>query len=121
MANLDDLRIEGALPRPRRRRPNPWPLLLWLAVLASGAWYFGRERAPAWLGRLTLPGPAAVVDVYTVTDATAGPAGSISAGGYLEVIPPGPMLASALVAGKAAKHRGRGGRARASRPGGGAA
>lgn len=100
MANIDDLRIEGALPRPRRKRRNPVGAVVWLLLLLGGAWYFLHDRAPGVLAKLALPRSTAMVEVFTVPDTAAGAAGAISAGAYLEVIPPGPALVSTLIAGK---------------------
>lgn len=100
MARLDDLRIEGDLPRPARRRRGPWAALFWLALLLGGGGYALRVYFPAAAGKLAALRPQPAVEVFTVTAPSAGPSGAISAGGYLEVIPPGPVQASTLLAGK---------------------
>lgn len=100
MANLEDLRIDTPVARPRRRRSNPWGLLFWLALAAGGGWYLLRDRLPQLPDIAAWTRQTAEVEVYTVPDAAAGPEGAVSAGGYLEVVPPGPVVASTLIPGK---------------------
>jgi RND family efflux transporter MFP subunit len=96
LANLEDLRIDAPVPKPRRSQRSSFPWVLLLAALAGLVWYKQAELAPL-LGRLQ---PARPVNIFTVPSAESGPAGSITAGGYLEVIPPGPQIVSALIDGR---------------------
>jgi multidrug resistance efflux pump len=106
MPNLDDLRIDAPVPKPQRRRSQPWvPIVFILFLILVTAWL---QRD--WLVQtfLSKPAPAATQDtaqpdvnaVGNALPAAAGPPGSISAAGYLEVIPPGPVVVSALVEGQ---------------------
>jgi HlyD family secretion protein len=97
MANLEDLRIDSAVPRPRRRRRSPLPLaLVVVAVAVALVFRFGGSLQQAG-ARIA---PAKQVRVYTVPSAPAAPAGSFTAGGYLEVKPPGPTIVSSLIDGR---------------------
>lgn len=97
MASVEDLKID--LPAPTRvtRKPrSSWLAYLILAVLlgAVGLWFVRRP-----VGN----GPGAV-SVHTVAPPSAGggESGELTAGGYLEVIPPGPVVVSTLVEGRVA-------------------
>jgi HlyD family secretion protein len=96
MANLEDLRIDSPIPKPRRRKGSPAPLvLLTLLLIGVGFYLFGDRLAQV----KTSLAPAREVEVYRVPSQSAGPPGSFTAGGYIEVIPPGPTVVSALIAG----------------------
>ena len=106
MSKLDDLRIDTPVPKPRRRASMPWvPVALVIFAVVALAWV-GRERIASWLGAAGTAPAGSAVDAPVDTGAVsavppvAGPPGSISAAGYLEVIPPGPVVVSALVAGR---------------------
>lgn len=92
MASIDDLKIDSPAPRKAKRRRR-WPLVgavIALALVAGGAWFFR--------GHFGLkPTP---VEVYTVPADHSGNGAGFAAGGYLEVIPPGPVIVSALVEGR---------------------
>lgn len=96
MANLEDLRIDAPVPKPRRRQRSNIPWTLIIIVLLALGWYKRAELA----GLLAKVEPARTVTVFSVPSQESGPAGSITAGGYLEVIPPGPQIASALIDGR---------------------
>lgn len=100
MANLEDLRIDQPVPKPRRRRPSYWPWVIAAAAVLGWLGWHGKLKLPAAAGLKTALAGATEVEVFTVPSEAAGPAGAISAGGYLEVIPPGPTVVSSLVAGK---------------------
>ena len=104
MANVDDLRIEHAAPTARARRGVPISISLLFAALAATGGYFlhvqmgqqdvvdtveqgRRSTEPASDGRVT-QNPGTRSDV------------GFSAGGYIEVTPPGPTVVSSIVAGK---------------------
>lgn len=100
MANIEDLRIDQAVPKPRRRRPSPWPWIIAGLVLLGWLFMRGGVKLPAASSMRSMVAGTTEVEVFTVPSQTSGPPGSISAGGYLEVIPPGPSVVSALVPGK---------------------
>ncbi|MCC7477550.1 efflux RND transporter periplasmic adaptor subunit [bacterium] len=105
MAKIEDLRIDQPVPRPRRRTPNFWPWLILAAVVAGWFIFRGGLKLPAASDMKQLVGQAREVEVFTVPSQASGPPGSISAGGYLEVIPPGPQLVSALIPGMVSEMR----------------
>ena len=101
MSKLEDLRIDAPPPRPRRRSYFPWfPVVFVLFIAVAGMWLF--RDAIAGIGsqekqdKTEEKQPAVNAPVAE----SKGPPGSISAAGYLEVIPPGPVVASSIVAGK---------------------
>ncbi|MDQ3024094.1 MAG: efflux RND transporter periplasmic adaptor subunit [bacterium] len=96
MANLEDLRIDSPVPKPRRSRPSPLPWLIVVGLVLWLIWRFGGDRVQQMASAVQ---PAREVEVYSVPSQR-GPEGSFTAGGYLEVIPPGPMIASALIDGQ---------------------
>ncbi len=100
MASIDDLRIDSAIPKPRRRRPTVWPWILLACIVLAWLFLRGGVKLPAASSMRSMVAGASEVEVYTVPSQASGPPGSISAGGYLEVIPPGPSVVSALVPGK---------------------
>lgn len=103
MSGLDDLRIDLPLPKPRRKRQSPWlAVVVLLCVLAALAWWQRAQLGARISPLLQAAAPVRSVKVFSVPQATSAP-GSFSAGGYLEVIPPGPLVASALVAGRVAE------------------
>jgi multidrug resistance efflux pump len=110
MASVDDLRIDAPPPRPRHRGPSLTPWLL-LAGLALFVWWMAGRPMPAGLSAFQLGNPAGgKTTVVTPPADGAGtpdtamaapaPAGSFSAGGYVEIVPPGPVAVSSLVAAK---------------------
>lgn len=105
MTNLDDLRIDSAIPRPHRRRPSPWPALVIFAVLAFGAWWLLRDRLDDLRLAVQPPPPPVEEPAETAPTRPAAPAGSFTAGGYLEVTPPGPAVASTLIDGRVVELR----------------
>ena len=102
MAKIEDLRIDGPIPRPRRKRSGPWGVVFWVVASAGAGWYLLQDRLPQFSTLLASSRRPAVVEVLTAPDVSAAPPGAINAGGYLEVIPPGAVVASTLVAGKLA-------------------
>jgi len=98
MANINDLRIDLPVPKPRRRKGFSWlgPALI-VAVLAMALWLFGDR-----LGGMVKGGNAAPHPVETIVAAGANDTrpGGFTAGGYLEAIPPGPVVVSALIGGR---------------------
>lgn len=101
MTKLDDLQIKAPVPRPKRRRRFPWVPVVALIFLTAVLLYFQRAELSDLLRAGEGPPPSAetLVDEPPAS-APAGPAGSISAAGYLEIIPPGPVIISTLVAGR---------------------
>ena len=100
MPDIGELRIDQPIPKPRRRRRGPLSYVWLLLLIAAVGWYF-RDRLPlAELANVRSGGQGREVAIYTVPSDAAGPRGSFSAGGYIEVLPPGPLRVSALVAGK---------------------
>jgi len=106
MAKLDDLKIDAPVPKPRRRASVPWvPWVLLLFAVLVTAW-LQREKISQMLATAPEDQPATgVVDeqrAAAVNDnqTVSGPAGSISAAGYIEIIPPGPTIVSGMVAGR---------------------
>ena len=95
MVDINDLRIDLPEKRPRKGRKSYAPIVVCavFAVVAAAAWQFGLKE------RLASPRK---VEIYVVPANTAarGGAGEITAGGYLEVIPPGPEIVSVLVEGR---------------------
>lgn len=105
MSKLDDLRIDAPPARPRRRRRLPWVPIVTLLFACAVVLYVERERVAEFLAprdSATAPAeePGAIAAQLTPASAVNVPPGGISAAGYLEVIPPGPTLVSALVAGR---------------------
>ena len=117
MARVDDLRIDAPPARPHRRGPTATPWLLLLALGLFIWWMAGRPlpqflqpaAAPAGSGAVQSGGPSGGVadgsaDAITPASMAApGPPGSFSAGGYVEVVPPGPVAVSSTVAAKVAQ------------------
>jgi multidrug resistance efflux pump len=101
MSKLDELQIKAPVPRPRRRRRFPWVPVVALIFLAVVLLYFQREKWSDLLAQSesSQPDVEAIADVPQAAE-TVAPPGSISAAGYLEVVPPGPTVVSALVSGK---------------------
>lgn len=95
MSKLEDLRIDIPVPKPRRRSRAPVPPWLVLLILAALGWW-QRERITQIGAALT---PAREVRFAAIAASGATPAGTITAGGYLEALPPGPTVASALLDG----------------------
>lgn len=95
VANIDDLKIDRPVPRRRAGRRMPWLLgaVAAILVLAGVGWrQWGRMPTNTSAG-------------FHATSTTTRPlmpteTGSFSAGGYLEVIPPGPLVVSAMVEGR---------------------
>lgn len=101
MSKLDDLQIKGPLPKPRRRRRLPWVPIIVLLFAVALLLYIQRHKLSEWLPAPSVPEPAPLAAPEDQpAPRPVGPAGSISAAGYLEVIPPGPVVVSTLVAGK---------------------
>lgn len=104
MARIDDLRIDdaAAAPAPRRWwRRERWPVAIGVVVialalvLALAGLFSGRGGgdATAVAGRsMTAGTPADPAPARSVV-------GSLTAGGYVEIIPPGPTVVTARVAG----------------------
>ena len=99
MANLEDLRIDLPFPRPRRRPKSPIPLLLAALAIAAGAYWLLGDRLVQFKAKLA---PARQVEVYKVPSQAEGPPGSFTAGGYIEVVPPGPTVVASMIDGKVA-------------------
>lgn len=95
MSKLEDLRIDIPVPKPRRRRGAPIPAWLVILLLATLA-YTQRDRLGPLLAALR---PARELRVASIAASGAAAPGSITAGGYLEALPPGPVVASALIDG----------------------
>ncbi len=94
MADIEDLKIDLPERRPRKRRRSSAPAAIAvIAAVAAAAWHFElRDRF--------FPPPAVKIFVAAKPGESRAAAGDISAGGYLEVKPPGPVIASVLVEGK---------------------
>ncbi len=93
LASIDDLRIEEPPPRKRQRRTVRLAFgVLIIMVLGGTAWVLHANLRPS----------IAPVDVYVVpASQSAAPGGSgFTAGGYLEVIPPGPVVVSTMIEGR---------------------
>ncbi len=100
MANIEDLRIDLPLPKPRHRRRSSWAGLgLLAAAIAVVLLLFGDRITGAVSGGVA---KTRQVDVFTVGDTNDAATGGFSAGGYLEAIPPGPVIVSALIGGRVA-------------------
>jgi HlyD family secretion protein len=95
MSKLEDLRIDLPVPKPRRRSRAPIPPWMLLLIIAALSWW-QRERITQIGAALS---PAREVRAQAIAASGGTPAGSITAGGYLEAQPPGPTIASALVEG----------------------
>lgn len=108
MSKLKDLKIDAPVARPRRRRRVPWVPVVALLFLAAVLLYFQRDKVANLFETSVGQNQPAVEQndpTAQVTPASIshGPPGSISAAGYLEVIPPGPVIVSTLVAGTVAE------------------
>lgn len=106
MSKLENLRIDGPPPRPQRNKRLPWvPIVVVLFALLAFAW-LQRDKLAGWLSVDGQGQPGAQQENGNSADnvipatAASGPPGSISAAGYLEVIPPGPAVVSTLVSGR---------------------
>ncbi len=98
MANIDDLRIDLPFPKPRRRGRFSWGgLAIIVALLALALWLFGSRISDVVTGGITAPRE---VETFVVAGANETRSGGFTAGGYLEAIPPGPVVVSALVGGR---------------------
>lgn len=94
MASIDDLRIEGVSPPPKTRRRFALPIAA--AVFAS-------LSVVAWILNSRLnPAVSTEVESYLVPADAGQTIERFSAGGYLEVIPPGPTVVSSIVEGRVA-------------------
>jgi RND family efflux transporter MFP subunit len=97
MANLEDLRIDSPIPKPRRRAKSPMPVLLIVLIAAAAAYWLLGDRIEQVKAKLA---PARQVEIYKIPSHAAGPAGSFTAGGYIEIIPPGPTVVASMIDGK---------------------
>lgn len=92
LATIDDLKIDSPVPGKAQRMRRLFLLgaVVVLALVAATAWFLR--------GHFGLK--ATVVEVYTVPASNPGDGGGFTAGGYLEVIPPGPVVVSSMVEGR---------------------
>jgi HlyD family secretion protein len=100
MPELDALRIDQPVAKPRRRRKGPAGLV-WVLLVLVALWWFNRDKLPVErAAQIFSSRKPAAVRLFTVQ--ASGPAGGsgFSAGGYVEIMPPGPLEVSTLVAGK---------------------
>ncbi len=98
MANLDDLRIDLPLAKPRRRGRFSWGgLAVIVVLLALALWLLGPRISNVVTGGITDSREVETVVVAGMNET--GP-GGFTAGGYLEAIPPGPVVVSALIGGR---------------------
>jgi len=98
MANIEDLRIDLPVPKPRRRGGFSWRgLAIIMALLLLAIWLFGPRIGDAITGGITAPRE---VETIVVAGANETLSGGFTAGGYLEAIPPGPVVVSALIGGR---------------------
>ncbi len=109
MADLNDLRIDLPAPRPERKRRMSWgaPIFVVLSVavlvlLFGNPFKGSTDESAAGVnddgGSATTFGQTAA----QVGAGTQGTSGGFTAGGYLEAIPPGPLVVSALIGGRVA-------------------
>ncbi len=109
MADLKDLRIDLPAPRPERKRGISWgaPIFVVLSVallvlLFGNPFKGGTTESAAGVNGT---GGSAAPSRQTAAQADAGTPvtdGGFTAGGYLEAIPPGPLVVSALIGGRVA-------------------
>jgi len=100
MPNLEDLRIDLPAPKPGRRRSTRWGLPAFALLTLGGLLIlFGGQLTRALGSKLAAP--RAVQTIVVAHDGTESASG-FTAGGYLEAIPPGPVVVSALIGGRVA-------------------
>lgn len=109
MANLNDLRIDLPIPKPGRRRGISWgaPIFVVLSVAVLVLLFGNPFKGPAagnGSGNSGSPVSAAPGSQTGEIEAAATDRGDggFTAGGYLEAIPPGPVVVSALIGGRVA-------------------
>lgn len=101
MSKLDDLRIDAPVPKPKRSRKLPWLPFVVLFFIAALVTYFQRDKlAEVKLFPSTSSDSSQAVETITAKLSRGQAAGSISAAGYLEAIPPGPTVVSSMVSGR---------------------
>lgn len=94
MVDIDDLRIDLPDRKPRKRRRSSAPAVFGtLAIVIAAVWFLGLGH------KLNPPPQVQIFEIASGVQSTVGD-GEISAGGYLEVKPPGPVVVSVLVEGK---------------------
>lgn len=95
LARVEDLRID---PPTKERQHSYWVWLFAIAavtLLGATGWWFTFGRASNTPERVA--GPVAVAEVESAAPQAAA---AFTAGGYLEVVPPGPVIVSAMVEGR---------------------
>lgn len=90
MANISDLKIDNA-PRKHSRRRSRWPWRVVFTVLLLAAGFAAYNH---------ISQKTRSVELFSVPLETTALRGGFSAGGYLEVIPPGPLVVSATTDGR---------------------
>lgn len=91
MTTIDDLKIESPSPKVRRKKRPLYPIIAAVLILLA---------AGAWVVRGYFASNPKEVEVFVVQAENSGLGGGFSAGGYLEVIPPGPTVVSSMVDGR---------------------
>jgi len=109
MADLKDLRIDLPVPKPGRRMGFSWGAPIFVVVsVAVLVLLFGNpfKGKSGDTGAMTNKTSSSLVSNSQLSDVeTAAPGvanGGFTAGGYLEAIPPGPLVVSALIGGRVA-------------------
>ncbi len=101
MSKLDDLRIDAPVPKPSRSRKLPWlPFVVVLFIAALVAYLQRDKLADISIIPATTSSASEAVETITAKLSRGQTAGSISAAGYLEAVPPGPTVVSAMVSGR---------------------
>ena len=101
MSKLDDLRIDAPVPKPSRSRKLPWLPFVVVLFIAAVVLYFQRDKlAQVAIMPSTSSSTSQSDETITVKLSRGPAAGSISAAGYIEAIPPGPTVVSSMVSGR---------------------